>query len=352
MMQKIRTGDYRAGEPLPSIRSISDDLSVSINVVQRAIRVLEKDGLVLSQHGKQVLVTGAKGAERAALIFGLIHPYAQGMLFGRDVLHFASRAFSERKNLLITVSTDGSAAKEREQAEHLMHNGVQGLLVWPVASDGNAAFFEELARRTPVMLVDRLMPNTSLPAVVHDTFAAGQDVCDYFLKEQACKRLLVVMDDLDISPYGDMLRGLRSRADAIQRSSDFTIIQLPVSDIVQHFNGADFSQVDPCTQYIERIIREGGYDAIFCYQEEILDYVIVDNGLLDRVSGLIIGATRSADINVRSRRYVMANPIVWQIDHIAAISTAADRLQEMVLAKRHFKDSVVALPLQRKPLGQ
>ena len=153
MLQRIRTGDYRAGHPLPSIRSISDEFQVSVNVVQRAIRVLEHDGLVSSQHGKQVMVTSVNGSQRAALVFGLIHPYAEGMAFGRDVLHYAARAFSERHNLLITVSSDGIASRERERAEHLLDNGVRGLLVWPVASDDNAAYFESLSSRTPVVLV-------------------------------------------------------------------------------------------------------------------------------------------------------------------------------------------------------
>lgn len=346
MMQRIRTGDYRAGEPLSPIRAISDEFNVSVNVVQRAIHVLERDGLVRSQHGKQVMVTTAEGAKRAALVFGLIHPYAEGMAFGRDVLHFAGRAFSERHNLLVTVSSDGLAAKERERAEHLLNNGVRGLLVWPVASDDNAAFFAELTRKVPVVLVDRLIPGASLPAVIHDTHAAGRDICEYFFGRCGKKRLLVVMDDLDISPYHDMVRGMRAQAQAMDRMTDLTVIQLPISELVRQFNQGDFSSVDHYAEYIERLVHEGGYDAMFCYQEEFLDYVIVDNGLLDRLDHLSLGATRSVDINIRSRRYVQAAPAIWQIDHVGAISAAADRLQEIVLSKRPFNE-VVTVPLVR-----
>lgn len=346
MMQRIRTGDYPAGQPLPPIRSISSEFNVSVNVVQRAIRILEQDGLVLSQHGKQVMVATAKGTDRAALMFGLIHPYADGMSFGRDVLHFAARAFSERHNLLVTVSSDGLAIRERQRAEHLVANGVKGLLVWPVASDDNAAFFEELNRRVPVVLVDRLIADACLPVVTHDTQAAGADICQYFFEELKKKRLLVVMDDLDISPYHDMQRGMRQRAKEMGRSTDLTVIQLPVSELVQNFNRSDFSQVDHYTQHIERIIEEGGYDAIFCYQEDLLDYVIVDNGLLSRLGGIAVGATRSGDINVRSRRYVESAPAIWQIDHVGAMAAAADCLQEIVLSKRRLTD-VKRIPLAR-----
>jgi hypothetical protein len=215
-----------------------------------------------------------------------------------------------------------------------------------VASDDNARFFEELNRRVPVVLVDRLMAGAELPLVTHDTLAAGADICQYFFGEQKKKRLLVVMDDLDISPYHDMQRGMRAQAQKLGRSADLTVIQLPVSELVQQFNRSDFSQVDHYAQYVERILKEGRYDAVFSYQEEFLDYVIVDNGLLDRLGRLSLGATRSADINIRSRRYVEAAPAIWQIDHVTAIAAAADRLQEIVLSKRRITETL-RIPLAR-----
>jgi DNA-binding transcriptional regulator YhcF (GntR family) len=118
MMQRIRTGEYREGALLPPIRAISRQFGVSVTVVQQALRDMEQHGLVKARHGKGVLVIGSQAADRAALVFGMVHPYAQGMSFGRDVLHFATQAFGQRKNLLIPVSSEGDAAREREQVEH------------------------------------------------------------------------------------------------------------------------------------------------------------------------------------------------------------------------------------------
>jgi DNA-binding transcriptional regulator YhcF (GntR family) len=348
MMQRIRTSDYRPGETLPSIRSISNEFNVSINVVQRAIRELERDGIVLTQHGKEIRVTDTVRAEKAAIVFGMIHPYAGGMAFGRDVLYYAGQTFSSRNNLLFTVSSGGDAARERHLARHLVNNGARGLLIWPVESDSNADFFDAFARRTPTVLIDRMLVGSTLPAVTHNTYAAGRDVCEEFFVRARRERLLVLMDDLDISPYESLLRGVRDRAKELGRFTDLTTVQLPLSEVIGQINQCDFSQVDQYASYIERLIRDSGYDAMFCYQDDFLDYVLIETGVIDRFPGLKLGCTRSAGINTRSRKFVEANPVGWAIDHIGAISLAADRLQEWVLTKQRFNESV-QLELKRNP---
>ena len=48
----IVTGDVKAGEALPSIRTLAGDLQVSVITTKRAYEELEKEGLVRSVAGK------------------------------------------------------------------------------------------------------------------------------------------------------------------------------------------------------------------------------------------------------------------------------------------------------------
>ena len=48
----IVTGELKAGEALPSIRSLAADLSVSVITTKRAYEELEKEGLIRSVAGK------------------------------------------------------------------------------------------------------------------------------------------------------------------------------------------------------------------------------------------------------------------------------------------------------------
>ena len=65
--QRIALGDWPAGEQLPSIRQLATDLSVSVITIKRAYFELEREGVIVTQHGKGSLVAGG-GADAGARI--------------------------------------------------------------------------------------------------------------------------------------------------------------------------------------------------------------------------------------------------------------------------------------------
>ncbi len=52
MKQRIAVGDWREGDPIPSIRQMAADLQVSVITVKRAYLELEREGVIVTQHGK------------------------------------------------------------------------------------------------------------------------------------------------------------------------------------------------------------------------------------------------------------------------------------------------------------
>src|SRR5215470_9655595 len=50
--QRIAVGDWTEGQPLPSIRQLAVDLQVSVITVKRAYLELEREGVIVTQHGK------------------------------------------------------------------------------------------------------------------------------------------------------------------------------------------------------------------------------------------------------------------------------------------------------------
>ena len=52
----IETGAIRAGEQLPSVRRMAEDLLINPNTVVRAYRDLEAEGIVVLKHGSGVFV--------------------------------------------------------------------------------------------------------------------------------------------------------------------------------------------------------------------------------------------------------------------------------------------------------
>ncbi|HEX4497964.1 MAG TPA: GntR family transcriptional regulator [Thermoanaerobaculia bacterium] len=50
--QKVAVGDWPRGEEIPSIRQLAVSLRVSVITVKRAYLELEREGVIVTQHGK------------------------------------------------------------------------------------------------------------------------------------------------------------------------------------------------------------------------------------------------------------------------------------------------------------
>src|SRR5215475_5686475 len=59
--QRIAVGDWMEGQPIHSIRQLAVDLQVSVITVKRAYYELEREGVILTQHGKGSRVSSTPG---------------------------------------------------------------------------------------------------------------------------------------------------------------------------------------------------------------------------------------------------------------------------------------------------
>ena len=62
LKHSIETGAIKAGEQLPSVRKMAEDLLINPNTVVRAYRDLESDGIVELRHGSGVFVSESVSA--------------------------------------------------------------------------------------------------------------------------------------------------------------------------------------------------------------------------------------------------------------------------------------------------
>ena len=61
IMQRIAVVDWAEGEAIPSIRQLAVDLQVSVITVKRAYLELEREGVIVTQHGKGSRVASSPG---------------------------------------------------------------------------------------------------------------------------------------------------------------------------------------------------------------------------------------------------------------------------------------------------
>ena len=59
--QRVAVGDWAEGQPIPSIRQLAVDLSVSVITIKRAYLELEREGVIVAQQGKGCRVAPTPG---------------------------------------------------------------------------------------------------------------------------------------------------------------------------------------------------------------------------------------------------------------------------------------------------
>ena len=59
--QRIAVGDWAEGQIIPSIRQLAVELEVSVITVKRAYYELEREGIIITQHGKGSQVASTPG---------------------------------------------------------------------------------------------------------------------------------------------------------------------------------------------------------------------------------------------------------------------------------------------------
>ena len=59
--ERITVGDWAGGQAIPSIRQLATDLQISVITVKRAYYELEREGIIVTQHGKGSHVASTPG---------------------------------------------------------------------------------------------------------------------------------------------------------------------------------------------------------------------------------------------------------------------------------------------------
>lgn len=223
---------------------------------------------------------------------------------------------------LLVVTSDDDAQQERAGIEHLLVREVDGLLIAPSSTDPEG--YLRLAKRLPLLLVDRRLDAASLPYVVTDAEnAVTQMVLDALDADtdEAC----YFGGQPELSSSIDRLRGFRAalakaglaeqqgwvRARDYRRSSGYALMRECYRDLGRYprvlFTGS-LTLLEGALAYIsdhghfhiapQRIISFDDHHLLDCLPLRI-DAIAQDSGALARASldGLIAMINRQAPVS-------------------------------------------------------
>jgi GntR family transcriptional regulator len=106
--QRVAVGDWPRGEEIPSIRQLAVALSVSVITVKRAYLELEREGVIVTQHGKGSTVA--------------TDPLLEPRLYDQELeLHLEQAA---RLGNLLGLDTEELESRLRQAADRLTQSTV------------------------------------------------------------------------------------------------------------------------------------------------------------------------------------------------------------------------------------
>ncbi|MFE3516650.1 GntR family transcriptional regulator [Streptomyces sp. NPDC059166] len=194
---RIRGGGIAVGERLPSPAQLGEEFSVSSITLKRALDMLQDEGYVVRRpkHGTVVVDADPQPRGAAAATEGehegvrplrVSGPPLLGAVitsfddtFGTRLLSAMLTSTAGRANLVLKTS-DGDSAAEGAQIAELLAAGTLGLAFQPSSSQSiPPALMGLLARRFPVVIIDRSFDGVPVSTVCSDNAGGARKATEH-----------------------------------------------------------------------------------------------------------------------------------------------------------------------------
>ena len=323
--RRIATGKLNSGDGPASYRALCEEFGVSMSVVQRAFRELRRDDLVRTQQGRRVELAPDARAEKVIHKYGFIHPYSDDNAFGRLMPYLAGRAFEGMglNSFVLVRSSGGDSGREREIAENMLHNGIQGLLLSPADIRLNGPFFEEAARHIPVVQLDQTLERAQLPGILFDYRRAGREIAGYLFRKCNTGRLLAVLDEKVNQSIRELTDGMIEAARESGRADSMEIIALPVVRMFADREKPDCRLQKQLAGFLEEKLVSGNFDTLFFPFTILVEYIMVASGVHARHPQIRLGTMNYTRIEQHSAAYFQARIMEWEQDYHRLFTEAA-----------------------------
>ena len=257
LSDRIRSGQYAAGESLPTERTLAADLGVHRRSVRTAIDQLVRDGLVFQRPNCRPTV-GRTGAEppvaespvsespvsfrrKASPRLSASNLVALIMWHGGGPLEHAGssqqRIFWGMNQSLMRLgyhavfldlggehigSEEENAAREAEHLRYIREHGFGGALFYPYAYSRNADLLREISRSVPLVLLDRKIPGVDVDFVGIENRKAMFEVTAHLIA-QGHRRIAHVTHFEPIHSVQDRVQGY---LDAVRGTKDPALTEM------------------------------------------------------------------------------------------------------------------------------
>lgn len=183
--RRIEGGDYALGRPLPSERSLAEELSVNRRTLRRALEMLQRQGMLEPRGGRGGHVpVGGPRTNPIGFCLDLSLPEETTVTEASLVPTMLAQGVSRR----LGAAKDGRTLVWCKQgADGQLDSGtvsaVDGLIIWPTlpAAQEFTTALRLLRSKVPVVLLDRRIPGFESDFVGYDDRGVGRAMAEHLL---------------------------------------------------------------------------------------------------------------------------------------------------------------------------
>lgn len=174
LRDQINGGALSPGDRLPSIPEMRARHDASVATVDRALGILENDGLIVRINGNGVFVAErreSKPVVNGRPLIGLILPNCHNEFFS-PIIEAVEHEASLAGYRVLIANSRGNPDLEAQLLEQLTEE-CAGLLILPSGTGNQKAFAGLLERKMPFVLMDRGVEGLSVPLVSEENERGG-----------------------------------------------------------------------------------------------------------------------------------------------------------------------------------
>ena len=278
LRKKILGKTWLVGIKIPSSRELAAVYNCSTNTIEKSLRDLQREGLLVRESRRGTFVSESAFATQTETVRIISETIA---VVVDDVKSYIfSKAFRGIEDVLktrgfgLTISSHDNDPEQQESIlKGLIQQGVRGIILYPALAfetdNRYYKYLEELLQKTSIVCIDRYIYNSnlSIPYVTSDNFYASYQLTRRLI-ENGHRQIGFVRNSV-VSTTIERLMGYKQALDdyGIPYKSDMDILLHGVNERIQDFP----------TDWIAQKIAALGLTAFFTTNYNLAGHVM--NGL-------------------------------------------------------------------------